>query len=144
MESCSKDTSETAVSPLVESQALSGMAVTAPASTFQPCSVEAGLGWVDTNMMGRKRGDDCSKGPQVGYKPWATAARTQPLYMVHTLYQLSFWHRCTETANFTVYSTISSCQVISLKISYCSLRYRCINGLLCSLGGGILIRREQS
>lgn len=27
----------------------------------------------------------CSKGPQIGIKPWAAAARTQPLYMGHML-----------------------------------------------------------
>lgn len=33
----------------------------------------------------------CSKGQQVGLKPWAAAARTRPLYVGHALYQLSYW-----------------------------------------------------
>lgn len=58
--------------------------------TTMPSGSRTYVDWVDTNMTGRERGDDCGKGPQVGYKLWATAARAQPLYMVNTLCQPSF------------------------------------------------------
>ena len=41
-------------------------------------------------MKGERRGITCSKGPQVGIEPVATVAKTEPLYMGHMLYQVSY------------------------------------------------------
>lgn len=39
----------------------------------------------DKNEGRETRGMTCSKGPQVGFEPWATVARTEPFYMVDAL-----------------------------------------------------------
>lgn len=47
------------------------------------------IGRTDSEMTGKEGGLTHSKGPQVGLKPRAAAAKTKPQYMGRLLYQLS-------------------------------------------------------